>query len=65
MVRGCLVVSWSLCEIPAGLVETLCGDAGSRCLLACVLEGEGCMLCFGIKRIVHSVKLIDRSDCTL
>ena len=47
-------------------METLCGDAGSRGLVVCVLEGDGRMLCYGIKgSVVHSVKLIDISDFTL
>ena len=46
-------------------METSCGDAGSRGLLACVLEGDGRMLCYGIKSVVRSVKLIDISDFTL
>ena len=31
----------------------------------CVLEGDGRMLCYGIKSVVQSVKLIDISNFTL
>ena len=58
MIRCHLAVSWLPYEIPAGLVETLCGDVRSRGLLACVLEADGCVLC---KSVVQSVKLIDIS----
>ena len=44
------------------LMETSCGDARSRGLLACVLEADGRVLCNGIKSVVQSVRLIDISD---
>ena len=43
-------------------METSCGDARSRGLLACVLEADGRVLC---KSVVQSVKLIDISYFTL
>ena len=46
-------------------METSCGDAGSRGLLACVFEGDGHMLCYGIKSVVHSIRFIDISDFML
>ena len=46
-------------------METSCGDARSRGLLACVLEVDGRVLRDGIKNVVQSVKLIDISDFTL
>ena len=46
-------------------METSCGNAGSRGLCAGVLEGDGRMLCYGIKSVVQSVKLIYISDFTL
>ena len=46
-------------------METSCGDARSRGLLACVLEADGLVLCNGIKSVVQSVKFIDISDFTL
>ena len=47
-------------------METLCGDAGSRGLGVCVLEGDVMvMLCNGIKSVVQSVKLINISDFML
>ena len=32
---------------------------------ACVFEGNGRMLCYGIKSVVHSIRFIDISDFTL
>ena len=38
-------------------METSCGEAGSRDLVACVFEGDGRMLCYVIESVVHSVTI--------
>ena len=46
-------------------METLCGDAGSRGRLACVFEGDGRMLSYGIKKRCSWYRFIDISDFVL